>query len=94
MATGRGARLLRCYLKKLIGAIDWTDGAVMRMAAADAAQWVDRYSEDGEVVTNVAEMLSFRAFACRWRCERAKSCCKGATIKSSVSGSPTTKVGP
>ncbi|CAE7778356.1 unnamed protein product [Symbiodinium sp. CCMP2592] len=50
--------------KLKIAAIDWTNGVVMRMAAADAATWVQRCQGDDEVAIHVAEMLSFLSFAC------------------------------
>ena len=51
----------------VIGAIDWTNGKVMRMGAALAARWVWQCGDhDGEeVAIHVAEMLSFLAFACK-----------------------------
>ena len=56
--------------KVTIGAIDWTNGTVMRMPAIHAAIWVQRCQDQDEVVIHVAEMLSFLAFAChvghRW----------------------------
>ena len=55
----------------MIGAIDWTNGLVMRMRAKAAAKWVQRYETDEDVAIHVAEMLSFLAFACKageqWR---------------------------
>ena len=57
--------------KRIIGAIDWTNGLVMRMPAKDAACWVQRCGDGEEVAIHVAEMLSFLAFACKvgdqWR---------------------------
>ena len=57
--------------KRIIGAIDWTNGLVMRMPARDAACWVQRCGDGEEVAIHVAEMLSFLAFACKvgdqWR---------------------------
>ncbi|CAE7256585.1 unnamed protein product [Symbiodinium microadriaticum] len=54
-------RGLKNELKVTIGAIDWTNGTVMRMPAIH---------DQDEVVIHVAEMLSFLAFAChvghRW----------------------------
>ena len=51
--------------RKVIGAIDWTNGLVMRMSTGAAARWVDHYAEGDEVVIHVAEMLSLLAFACK-----------------------------
>ena len=49
-----------------IGAIDWTNGVVMRMEAMEALQLVSKCdAEEEEVVIHVAEMLSFLAFACK-----------------------------
>ena len=57
--------------RKVIGAIDWTNGLVMRMKAKAAACWVQRRSSEDDVAIHVAEMLSFIAFACQvgdqWR---------------------------
>ena len=51
--------------RTMIGAIDWTNGAVMRMKVGLAAKWVGMVTEEGEVAIHVAEMLSFLAFACK-----------------------------
>ena len=51
--------------KQVIGAIDWTNGIVMRMKAALAAKWVYMTAVEDEVAIHVAEMLSFLAFACK-----------------------------
>ena len=57
--------------KLVIGAIGWTNGLVMRMKAGTAAKWVQQCGDDDEVAIQVAEMLSFLAFACKvgeqWR---------------------------
>ena len=49
--------------KKIIGAIDWTNGLVMRMKAGLAAKWATLGTEGEEVAIHIAEMLSFLAFA-------------------------------
>ena len=51
--------------RQMIGAIDWTNGVVMRMKAGLAAVWVQRCSSNDEVLIHAAEMLSFLAFACK-----------------------------
>ena len=57
--------------KTMIAAIDWTNGLVMRMKAGQAAKWVQQCGDDSEVAIQIAEMLSFLAFACKvgdqWR---------------------------
>ena len=58
-------------MRKVMGAIDWTNGLVMRMQAKAAACWVQRCSSEEDVAIHVAEMLSFLAFVCKineqWR---------------------------